>query len=65
MVIKHQSNHTWIVKIKHVSDTDPLLETDMFLAYFGHKNINTLRLGQNGRHFPDDIFKSIFLIEIV
>ena len=26
---------------------------------------NTLRLRQNGRHFPDDIFKRIFLNEIV
>ena len=26
---------------------------------------NTLRPGQNGRHFPDDIFKSIFLNENV
>ena len=25
--------------------------------------INTLRLRQNGRHFPDDIFKWIFLNE--
>ena len=25
-----------------------------------HLNINTLRPRQNGRHFPDDIFKSIF-----
>ena len=28
-------------------------------------NVNTLRPGQNGRHFPDDIFKSIFLNEHV
>ena len=26
-------------------------------------DLNTLRLGQNGRHFPDDIFKCIFLNE--
>ena len=26
--------------------------------------INTLRPGQNGRHFPDDIFKYILLNEI-
>ena len=26
-------------------------------------SINTLRLRQNGRHFPDDIFKCIFLNE--
>ena len=28
-------------------------------------NLNTLRLRQNGRHFPDDIFKYIFLNENV
>ena len=27
--------------------------------------VNTLRPGQNGRHFPDDIFKCIFLNENV
>ena len=27
--------------------------------------INTLKPSQNGRHFPDDIFKSIILNEIV
>ena len=27
--------------------------------------VNTLRLRQNGRHFPDDIFKYIFLNENV
>ena len=26
-------------------------------------HINTMRLRQNGRHFPDDIFKCIFLNE--
>ena len=28
-------------------------------------SINTLRPRQNGRHFPDDIFKCIFLTENV
>ena len=28
-------------------------------------DLNTLRLGQNGHHFPDDIFKCIFLNENV
>ena len=28
-----------------------------------HLYINTLRLRQNGRHFPDDIFKCVFLNE--
>ena len=30
-----------------------------------HIDINTLRPRQNGRHFADDIFKGIFLIENV
>ena len=29
------------------------------------RSLNTLRLRQNGRHFPDDIFKCIFLNENV
>ena len=29
------------------------------------KHVNTLRPRQNGRHFPDDIFKCIFLDENV
>ena len=32
---------------------------------FSTISFNTLRLRQNGRHFPDDIFKSIFLNENV
>ena len=31
---------------------------------YSHKSINTLRPRQNGRHFPDDIFKCIFLIKM-
>ena len=30
-----------------------------------HWHINTLRLRQDGRHFPDDIFKWIFLNEVI
>ena len=33
--------------------------------YFVHIPVNTLRPRQNGPHFPDDIFKWIFLNEIV
>ena len=32
---------------------------------FSRQDINTLRPDQNGRHFPDDIFKCIFLNENV
>ena len=44
---------------------------ERFYWYFSHKlwtghtSINTLRPRQNGRHFPDDIFKWIFLNENV
>ena len=30
----------------------------------GHRHINTLRPRQNGRHFPDDIFRCIFLMKM-
>ena len=33
------------------------------VALPGKKYLNTLRLRQNGRHFPDDILKCIFLNE--
>ena len=37
------------------------------MAHSGHASgiINTLRPRQDGRHFPDDIFKCIFLNENV
>ena len=35
------------------------------IEYGYHTTINTLRPRQNGRHFPDDIFKCIFLFENV
>ena len=31
------------------------------VAYFKDFSFNTLRPRQNGRHFPDDIFKWIFM----
>ena len=39
----------------------------VFLLWLYHQSfwINTLRLRQDGRHFPDDIFKCIFLNENV
>ena len=33
--------------------------------YSGSNNVNTLKPGQNGRHFADDVFKCIFLNENV
>ena len=38
-----------------------VMEWDCYFKWY----INTLRLRQNGRHFPDDIFKCIFLNENV
>ena len=35
------------------------------LCQFCDKTISTLRLRQNGRHFPDDIFECIFFNEIL
>ena len=38
------------------------MESDLFMLTFV-SHLNTLRPRQNGRHFPDDIFKCIFLNE--
>ena len=42
-------------------DNEPALKTNLSRNW----KINSLRLRQNGRHFTDDIFKSIFLKENV
>ena len=44
--------------MKHLSST--LLTFDDFIK---NLQVNTLRPRQNGRHFPDDILKWIFLNE--
>ena len=47
---------------------DPMAEEEKVWARFyisGAPFINTLRPRQNGRHFPDDIFKWIFVNENV
>ena len=49
---------------------DTLIYTDLIPIWHRSVNrylidLNTLRPRQNGRHFPDDIFKSIFLFENV
>ena len=41
------------------------MHSDKDLLSSIHVCINTLRPRQNGRHFPDDIYKCIFLIENV
>ena len=40
-------------------------DLNLGINFFIHTGINTLRLRQNGRHFPDDIFKCFFLNENV
>ena len=40
-------------------------EANSFPMHGGHKSINTLRLRQDGRLFPNDIFKCIFFNENV
>ena len=42
-----------------MDQTDPVWQN----AEPGCTDINTLRLRQNARHFPDDIFEYIFLNE--
>ena len=39
--------------------------TPIWHIWFAYNHVNTLRPRQNGRHFPDDIFKCIFLNENV
>ena len=46
--------HTWILRKSHIRS-----------AYGLFRTVNTLRPRQDGRHFPDDIFKCIFSNENV
>ena len=45
------------------SDYDTVLHTCVYLCVYGCEDINALRPRQNACHFPDDIFKCIFLNE--
>ena len=47
----------------NVSNTGPSSVESVPMSW--HRHVNTLRPRQNGRHFPDDIFKCIFVIENV
>ena len=49
----------------HLSDQHFHCITRFFLYYRFDRFLNTLRMRQNGRHFPDNIFKCIFLKEDV
>ena len=55
------NDHVWI-SIKNVDELDMDLELCASLIW---SNFNTSRPRQNGRHFPDDIFKCLFLNENV
>ena len=46
-------------------DSKPRISADMAVSMVMVYQSYTLRLGQNGCHFPDDIFKCIFLNENV
>ena len=50
------------LKLNHVSKRGPRSHEVLQATELG---VNTLRLRQNDRHFPDDIFKCIFLNENV
>ena len=51
------------IKPETVTDTDP--SQNVCLNPCDNDPFNTLRPRQNGQHFPDDIFKCIFLNENV
>ena len=53
----------WIFNVLFVFSLDKLLNKQ--LSWLNTHMINTLRLRQNGPHFPDDIFKWIFFNENV
>ena len=61
-----------VVRLYYLYNRDPILAMTVFIVGQGTVRaccgliwVNTLRPTQNGRHFPDDIFKCIFLNENV
>ena len=56
-----------VMQLSHLYNRNPYTEKTASGGFqiFDICHINTLRLRQNGRHFPDDIFKCIFLNENV
>ena len=55
-----------VVSIEHSqSYMRQIIRWDRLIPLYTQWAINTLRPSQNGRHFPDDIFKCIFLNENV
>ena len=61
--LKFPGNRYWMSHEHHSISNHQQL--DRFFFFQQLVQINTLRLRQNGRHFPDDIFKWIFLNENV
>ena len=49
--LSHSLDHIWLISVE--------------TSYHGFGMVNTLRPRQNGCHFPDDIFKCIFLNESI
>ena len=55
--LKHRSNG-WMESVESTDNNCPAIEkVDLGISV----HINTLRPKQDGRHFPDDILKCIFL----
>ena len=57
--LKWNLNQAFFFQLKDLKNVVPKMATILFRL----QCVNTLRLRQNGRHFPDDIFKCIFLNE--
>ena len=55
----------WGTENKDKCEVSHLPNLHICLWMPSHRDVNTLRPRQNGRHFPDDIFKCIFLNENV
>ena len=53
----------WSVRVLYIKYANSSLE--FYAVVRRHSIVNTLRPKQNGRHFPDDIFKCIFFYENV
>ena len=60
----HYLNQCWLLINRVLCNTLNAHDNDNYYVFENH-TINTLRPRQDGRHFPDDIFKCIFLNENV
>ena len=55
----------WVYSVKIMNDSGDTKDKNSMGTIQHFFYLNTLRPRQNGRHFPDDIFKWIFLNENV